>query len=168
MLKATRSLLLAAIAVLALGTTTSAQDKTELRVLRLGASADVLVNSGMVFTSLEGASDNAIVEPGEARIEMYSSGENDYPFLDSRLELFPGKSYSLLPVTGPEGEDMEPFLVTDDRTPPAAGTVHVPALHGSPGAPVFDVAIKDGPVLPSGIEYMEAADFTPVDAGTYD
>ena len=64
---------------------------------------------------------------------------------------------------------IEPLLLTDDLTPPAAGRAHVRFVHLSPNAPAVDVAVAGGgPVVFGNKTFKDYTPFTPLPAGTYD
>ena len=62
---------------------------------------------------------------------------------------------------------IEPVLLTDDLTEPAAGKAHVRFVHLSPDAPAVDVAVMNGPTLFSNVAFKGNTAFVPVNAGTY-
>jgi hypothetical protein len=65
--------------------------------------------------------------------------------------------------------NIEPLLLTDDLTPPAAGKAHVRFVHLSPNAPAVDVAVADGgPVVFGNKSFKDYTPFTPLPAGTYE
>jgi len=69
---------------------------------------------------------------------------------------------------------IKPAVVSDNLTAPATGKAHVRFFHFSPNAPAVDVAVADGPVVFSNRTFndqattVSLANFTPLDAGTYD
>ena len=62
---------------------------------------------------------------------------------------------------------LEPLVLVDNNSAPAAGMARVRFVHASPDAPAVDIALKDGPVLLPNIAYKGHADGE-VPAGTYD
>ncbi|WP_439881298.1 DUF4397 domain-containing protein [Pontibacter sp. MBLB2868] len=62
---------------------------------------------------------------------------------------------------------IEPVVLVDNLAEPATGKAHVRFVHLSPDAPTVDIAVQNGPVLFSDIEFKEGTAFMPVDAGTY-
>lgn len=51
----------------------------------------------------------------------------------------------------------------------AADQTHVQFVHASPDAPAVDVRVADGgPTLCESIEFRDASEYVPVDAGSYD
>jgi len=64
---------------------------------------------------------------------------------------------------------IEPLVLVDDLTMPAAGKAHVRFVHLSPDAPPVDIAVAGGgPVVFSNVKFRDAQGFSPLDAGTYD
>lgn len=64
--------------------------------------------------------------------------------------------------------NIAPQIYVDNVTAPEAGKAHVRVIHASPDAPAVDVAVTGGPVLFSNLAFPNAAEYLPVDAGTYD
>jgi LPXTG-motif cell wall-anchored protein len=65
--------------------------------------------------------------------------------------------------------NIEPLVLIDNNSAPAAGKAHVRFVHASPDAPAVDIAVANGgPVLFSNIPFKGVGDYLPVDAGTYD
>jgi hypothetical protein len=62
---------------------------------------------------------------------------------------------------------IEPLVLTDDLSAPAAGKAHVRFVHLSPNAPAVDVAVQGGAVLFPNQVFKGSSAFTPVTAGTY-
>ena len=62
---------------------------------------------------------------------------------------------------------LEPLVLVDNNSAPAAGMARVRFVHASPDAPAVDIALKNGPVLLPNIAYKGHAEGE-VPAGTYD
>jgi hypothetical protein len=62
--------------------------------------------------------------------------------------------------------NIEPVLLTDDLTAPAAGKAHVRFVHLSPDAPAVDIAVTGGNILFPNVAFKGNSAFTPVAAGT--
>ena len=62
---------------------------------------------------------------------------------------------------------IQPLLLVDNNTAPAAGMARVRFVHASPDAPAVDIALKGGPVLIPNIAYKGFAEGE-VPGGTYD
>ncbi|MGH1363252.1 MAG: DUF4397 domain-containing protein [Calditrichia bacterium] len=63
---------------------------------------------------------------------------------------------------------IEPVLLADDLTAPAAGNAHVRFVHLSPDAPNVDITLTDGTVVFGDRAFKTSTDFTPLAAGTFD
>jgi hypothetical protein len=65
--------------------------------------------------------------------------------------------------------NIEPLLLTDDLTRPAAGKAHVRFVHLSPNAPAVDIAVAGGgPVVFGNKAFKDYTPFTPLPAASYD
>jgi hypothetical protein len=62
--------------------------------------------------------------------------------------------------------NIEPILLTDDLTAPAAGKAHVRFVHLSPDAPAVDIAVTGGAAVFPNVAFKGSTAFKPLDAGT--
>ena len=64
---------------------------------------------------------------------------------------------------------IEPLVLADDLSSPAAGKAHVRFVHLSPDAPAVDIGLAGGGAVVFGnVSFKGFEGFTPLDAGTYD
>ncbi|MFM2387913.1 MAG: hypothetical protein RL660_2670 [Bacteroidota bacterium] len=103
------------------------------------------------------------VNEGTRNIKVNAAGttnsviNKDVPFTkDMSYTLFAGNKLA----------NIEPILITDDLTAPAAGKAHVRFVHLSPDAPAVDVAVTGGNVLFPNVAFKGNSAFSPVAAGT--
>ena len=98
-------------------------------------------------------------------VECTPTGMQDPVVIEANLSL-EAKDYTVVAV----GllANIEPLVLMDNNTAPAAGKAHVRFVHASPDAPAVDIAVKSGPVLFSNVAFKGIGDYLPVDAGTYD
>lgn len=85
--------------------------------------------------------------------------------INADLPLVAGKVYSVFAIDSVSS--IEPLVLEDDLTAPAAGKAHVRFVHLSPDAPAVDVAVTSGPVVFGNVAFRGFQGFTPLDAGTY-
>lgn len=85
--------------------------------------------------------------------------------INADLPLSAGKVYSVFAIDSVSS--IEPLVLEDDLTAPAAGKAHVRFVHLSPDAPAVDVAVTAGPVVFGNVAFRGFQGFTPLDAGTY-
>jgi hypothetical protein len=157
--------------VLGLVTTAFAQTgKARVRVVHASPDApavDVLVNNGAAFTNapFKGITDYASLDPATYNVKVVPTGATTPVVIEADLAL-EAKDYTVVAV----GllASIEPLVLVDNNSAPAAGKAHVRFVHASPDAPAVDIAVKDGPTLFSNIAFKEIGDYLPVDAGTYD
>jgi hypothetical protein len=159
------------VLVLGLFTTALAQaSMARVRVVHASPDApavDVLVNDNAAFTNapFKGITDYASLDPATYNVKVVPAGATSPVVIEADLAL-EAKDYTVVAVG--MLENIEPLVLVDNNSAPAAGKAHVRFVHASPDAPAVDIAVKDGPTLFSNIAFKEVGDYLPVDAGTYD
>jgi LPXTG-motif cell wall-anchored protein len=170
-----RLLVLSAILVLSLALATSALgqgDMARARVVHASPDApavDVWVNGSVAFSNapFKGITDYAELAPGSYQVQVTPTGATEPVVIDATLDLTGGTDYTVVAVG--ELANIEPLVLVDNNSAPAAGKAHVRFVHASPDAPAVDIAVADGgPVLFANVSFKGTGDYLPVDAGTYD
>jgi hypothetical protein len=164
----------AAVLVLSLALATSAMaadGMARARVIHASPDApavDVWVNGSVAIPNLSfpNATDYVDFAPETYKIQVSPAGATEPIVIDADLTLDADTDYSVAAV----GllADIEPLVLVDNNSAPAAGKAHVRFVHLSPDAPAVDIAVTGGPVLFSNIPFKGVGDYLPVDAGTYD
>jgi LPXTG-motif cell wall-anchored protein len=96
-----------------------------------------------------------------------STGATEPIVIDANLDLATMTDYTVVAVG--QLANIEPLVLIDNNSAPAAGKAHVRFVHASPDAPAVDIAVANGgPVLFSNVPFKGVGDYLPVDAGTYD
>ena len=91
--------------------------------------------------------------------------------IDANVDLQADKAYSVFAIDSVS--KIKAAVVSDNLATPASGKAHVRFFHFSPNAPAVDIAVANGPVVFSNRSFNDQAtnaslaDFTPLDAGTY-
>jgi hypothetical protein len=158
--------------VLTLATTALAQSgKARVRVAHASPDApavDVWVNDVKAFSSAayKGITPYAALDAGSYGVKVVPAGATDPAVIDATLDLEGGTDYTVVAVG--KLANIEPLVLTDNNSTPAAGKAHVRFVHASPDAPAVDIAVKGGPVLFSDVAFKGVGNYLPVDAGTYD
>jgi hypothetical protein len=152
--------------------TTAFADGHQARVRVVHASpdapaVDVWVNDGVAFANapFKGITDYATLDTATYNIKVVPAGATQPVVIEADLAL-EAKDYTVVAVG--KLENIEPLVLIDNNSAPAAGKAHVRFVHASPDAPAVDIVVKDGPTLFSNIAFKEVGDYLPVDAGTYD
>ena len=169
-----RLFLISAVLVLSLVLATSAlADAHEARVRVVHASpdapaVDVWVNGSVAFSNapFKGITDYAKLEPGTYNVQVTPTGATEPVVIDADLALETQTDYTVVAVG--KLENIEPLVLVDNNSAPAAGKAHVRFVHASPDAPAVDIAVAGGPVLFANVAFKGVGDYLPVDAGTYD
>jgi LPXTG-motif cell wall-anchored protein len=169
-----RLFVLSAVLVLSLALATSAlaqSDMARVRVVHASPDApavDVWVNGNVAFSNapFQGITDYAALDAGSYQVQVTPTGATEPVVIDATLDLAGGTDYTVVAV----GllADIEPLVLVDNNSAPAAGKAHVRFVHASPDAPAVDIAVTGGPVLFSNVPFKGVGDYLPVDAGTYD
>ncbi|MEZ4521426.1 MAG: DUF4397 domain-containing protein [Thermomicrobiales bacterium] len=165
--------LVGALAVVLVGGISAQEgDSAMVRVVHASPDApavDVLVDGEAAFEGLEfsNATDYAELSAGEHQFQVVpAGGEAADAVIDTTATVESGTSYSIVAVGALS--DIQPMVVTDDISQPDEGMAHIKVVHTVPGAPAVDVGVTDGPVLFENVEFMQATEYMPVEAGTYD
>jgi hypothetical protein len=152
--------------------TTGFADGHKARVRAVHASpdapaVDILVNDGVAFANapFKGITDYATLDSATYNIKVVPTGAKEPVVIEADLAL-EGKDYTIVALG--KLENIDPLVLVDNNSAPAAGKAHVRFVHASPDAPAVDIAVKDGPTLFSNIAFKGVGDYLPVDAGTYD
>jgi LPXTG-motif cell wall-anchored protein len=170
-----RLFVLSAVLVLSLAMATSAlaqSDMARVRVVHASPDApavDVWVNGAVAFSNapFEGTTDYAELAPGSYQVQVTPTGATEPIVIDATLDLAAGTDYTVVAVG--QLANIEPLVLVDNNSAPAAGKAHVRFVHASPDAPAVDIAVANGgPVLFSNVPFKGVGDYLPVDAGTYD
>jgi len=165
------SVLMTLALVLGLGIVALAQgNQARVRVVHASPDApavDVLVNNGVAFSNapFKGITGYAALNTGTYNVKVVPTGATSPVVIQADLTL-EAKDYTVVAVG--KLADIEPLVLVDNNSAPAAGKAHVRFVHASPDAPAVDIAVKGGPVLFSNVAFKGVGDYTPVDAGTYD
>jgi hypothetical protein len=146
-------------------------DEARIRVIHASPDApavDVLVNDAAAFTNapFTGITDYAALSADTYNIKVVPAGATEPVVIEADLALAAGTDYSVVAVG--ELANIEPLVLVDNNSAPAAGMAHVRFVHASPDAPAVDVAVTGGPVLFGNIAFKGTGDYTPVAAGAYD
>lgn len=132
-------------------------------------AVDVYLNGQRAIANLkftEGTT-YAAVPAGSYRVQVFpaGTGPNGTAVISATLDLKGGTAYTVAAVN--VVAKIEPIVLTDDLTAPAAGKAHIRVVHASPDAPAVDVAVKGGPVAFRNAAFKAATAYAPLDAGTY-
>lgn len=131
-------------------------------------AVDVWVDGAKAFTNapFKGITQYAGLTAGEHKVQVVPTGKTEPAVISATLTLDNDKDYTVVAVG--KVAAIEPLVLVDNNSAPAAGKAHVRFVHASPDAPAVDVAVKGGPVIFSNVAFKGVGDYTPVDAGTYD
>jgi hypothetical protein len=165
------ALVLALVAFLPLATPVGAADAM-VRVVHASPDApavDVYVDGQRAVSNLgytQGTNYTMLPE-GQHQIQVFAAGTGPggTAVIAAPVTVQGGRAYTI--VAANVLAKIEPLVIPDDLTPPAAGKAHIRVIHASPDAPAVDVAVQGGPVPFKNAAFKAATPYTPVDAGTY-
>jgi LPXTG-motif cell wall-anchored protein len=170
-----RILIVSAVLVLGLaqvGISLADGHMARVRVVHASPDApavDVWVNDSVAFSNapFKGITDYAELAPDAYRVRVSPTGATEPIVIDATLDLVAETDYTVVALG--QLADIEPLVLVDNNSAPAAGKAHVRFVHASPDAPAVDIAVANGgPVLFSNVSFKNIGDYLPVDAGTYD
>lgn len=165
--------LLALVAALALVPAASAQTgNAKVRIVHASPDApavDIYVNGAKTLTNVPffTASDYLDLPAGSYRVQVTPTGQPaSAAVIDATATIEAGKAYTIA-ATG-QVANIQPTIIVDDLSAPAAGKAKVKVYHFSPDAPAVDVKLKGGATLISNLAFPDGSDYLEVDAGSYD
>jgi hypothetical protein len=127
---------------------------------------DVLVDGSKALSNLAFPSNSGYVQiPVGVRNIKVNVANTSTTVIDADLTLDANTDYSVFAIGSVAS--IEPLVLVDDLSTPAAGKAHVRFIHLSPDAPAVDIAVTSGGVVFPDVSFREVAGFTPLDAGTY-
>ncbi len=132
-------------------------------------AVDILVNDGVAFSNVafKEATAYASVPAATYNVKVVPSGATTPVVIEADLVLTAEAAGYTVVAVG-KLADIEPVVLMDSHTAPAASFAHLRFVHASPDAPAVDIAVKNGPVLFSDVMFKEASDYISVAATTYD
>jgi len=155
---------------------TGPEGEAMVRVVHASPDApdvDVLLNDAEVLSDVPylTASNYLGVPAGEQNLKVNAAGTAT-TVIDADLNLVDGTDYTV--IASGLAEAIEPIVLQDDNSTPAAGNARVRAIHGAPGAPSVDIYITAPgadlattvPLL-AGVEFGDVADYIEAPAGDY-
>jgi ABC-type glycerol-3-phosphate transport system substrate-binding protein len=172
------SLLFAASALTAACSDDNTGPTAEARVRVVHASpdapeVDVLVDDAEVLGDVPylTASDYLGVPAGGRNVKVNAAGSTT-TVIDADVSLVDGTDHTVI-ASGLLAA-IEPIVLEDDNSAPAAGNVKVRAIHGAPSAPAVDIYVTapgadlaaETPAL-SNVEFGVVADYIEAPAGDY-
>ena len=155
---------------------TGPEGEARVRVVHASPDApdvDVLLDDAEVLGDVPylTASDYLGVPAGDQNLKVNAAGTAT-TVIDADLSLVDGTDYTV--IASGLAEAIEPIVLQDDNSTPAAGNARVRAIHGAPSAPSVDIYITAPgadlettiPLLVS-VEFGDVADYVEAPAGDY-
>jgi hypothetical protein len=134
---------------------------------------DVLVDDAAVLNEVPylAASDYLDVPAGDRNVKVNAAGTAT-TVIDADVSLMDNTDYTV--IASGLTSDIEPLVLEDDNSAPAAGTVRVRAVHAAPSAPTVDINITapgadlsaEAPAL-SNEAFRAVDDYIEAPAGEY-
>jgi hypothetical protein len=134
---------------------------------------DVLLDDAVVLSDVPylAASDYLETTDGDHNLKVNAAGTTT-TVIDADVTLTDGTDYTV--IASGLAAQIEPIVLEDDKTAPAAGSVRVRAIHGAPSAPAVDVYVTAPdadlatatPTL-TGVQFGDFSDYLEVPAGDY-
>jgi hypothetical protein len=120
--------------------------------------------SGLKFTE---ATTYVTLPAGSHQVQVFATGTGPggMAVIDAKVALQDGQAYTIAAVN--KLAAIEPLVLTDNLSAPAAGKAHIRVVHASPDAPAVDVGVQSGPTPVKNLAFRQSSPYTPVDAGTY-
>jgi hypothetical protein len=157
-------------------TTAPAMTNAYVQVVHASPDApnvDVLVDNAIVLTnvSFKAASGYLAVPAGTRNLKVNATGTST-TVINADVAVMSGKYYTVM-ATGPVAT-IQPLVLTDDYTSPAAGNAKVRLVHASPSAPTVDIYVTApgasiSAIMPTltAVPFRGYSDYLEVPAGSY-
>jgi uncharacterized protein DUF4397 len=155
---------------------TGPDGQARVRVVHASPDApavDVLVDNTEALSDVSylTASDYVELADGAHNVKVNAAGTST-TVIDADVDLTDGSDYTV--IASGLIEAIEPIVLEDDNSTPAAGTARVRAIHGAPSAPAVDIYVTApgadldaaSPAL-SNVAFGDVADYLEVPAGDY-
>jgi hypothetical protein len=155
---------------------TGPDGQARVRVVHASPDApavDVLVDDAAALSDVPylAASDYVELADGGHNVKVNAAGTST-TVIDADVDLADGADYTV--IASGLLEAIEPIVLEDDNSTPAAGTVRVRAIHGAPSAPAVDIYVTAPeaeldvvtPAL-SNVVFGDVSDYLEVPAGDY-
>jgi hypothetical protein len=155
---------------------TGPEGQARLRVVHASPDApavDVLVDDAAALSNVDylTASDYVELADGAHNVKVNAAGTST-TVIDADVDLADGTDYTV--IASGLLDAIQPIVLEDDNSTPAAGTARVRAIHGAPSAPAVDVYVTApgadleaaSPAL-SNVAFGAVADYLEVPAGDY-
>ena len=155
---------------------TGPDGEARVRVVHASPDApdvDVLVDNAEVLGDVPylAASDYLDAPSGDRNLKVNAAGTAS-TVIDADVNLVDGTDYTVI-ASGLVAA-IEPIVLEDDNTAPAAGNARVRAIHGAPSAPAVDIYVTapgadiaaETPAL-ANVSFGDVADYLEAPAGEY-
>jgi hypothetical protein len=162
----------AAIGIFASSASAQSAD-ARLRVLHASPDApavDVYLDGSEAISDLafDDITDYVAVPSGAHNVQVFpasADGTGD-PVIEADVTLDAGVDYTVAAVGLLAA--IEPLVLVDDNSDPAAGQAKLRFVHASPDAPAVDIYADGAGVVVPNAAFKDASDYLALDAGTYD
>ncbi len=149
------------------------QSNARIRVVHASPDApavDVCGNGAVAFAgaTFPGATDYAEVPAGTLAVNVVAAGSDCATDGVIVADLPLAADTDTTVVAANLLADIEPIVLNDDNSDPAAGSAKVRFVHASPDAPTVDITLVDGTTLFDNVAFKGVGDYIEVDAQTVD
>lgn len=132
-------------------------------------AVDIWVNGEKAFSNIyfKEATDFASLPAKETyNIKVVPAGSTTPVVIDADLEVKPFRKYTIVALDNLA--EITPIVIEDKKLNIGRKVAAVRFIHASPDAPAVDIAVKNGPVLFSDVEFKEYSKYIRVPSGVYD
>lgn len=143
---------------------------SKVRVIHASPDApavDILVNGQKALSSIEfeQITDYEPLKSGKYNIQVVPEGLTTPVVIDADLKFARTQYYTIIALDNLN--EIQPLVLRDVNRWVTPGYSRIRFVHASPDAPAVDIAVKDGPVLFSNVEFKDN-EYVRVKEGTYD
>lgn len=166
------AILVGAVGVLAFGAAASAQGEARVRVLHASPDApavDIFVDGAEAISDLafDDITDYVALPAGAHTVEVFpaaADGTGD-AVISADVTLAADTDYTVAAVG--RVAEIEPLVLVDDNSAPAAGEANLRFVHASPDAPAVDIYAEGAGVVVPNAAFKDFSGYLSLPAGTF-
>jgi len=140
-----------------------------IHALADGPAVDVYASNVKIVSGLVYKADTGYLAalPGTFTVRATAAGSTETAYGPAPVTLAAGTDYTVIVAGTVAGKNVQPLLLTDDKTPPLPGRARVRVVHAAPDAPPVDLLLNERTAI-SNLKFGRVTGtYAEYPAGTY-